>query len=235
MIDLAGQRVVILGGSSGIGLAIGSLAATLGAQLILLGRSTSKLAAASARIANAATISLDMRDAPAVAEAIRAIGHVDHLVLTAVADELARKAPLAELSEEQVERSFDKLRGFLNILRQVAPLLPPHGSVTMLTGASAIKPGPGFALLAAESSSIVGLARGVARDLAPVRANVIMAGPVDTPIHKDNREQMKAWAESALPLRRFGQPDDIAHAAVFLMTNRYTTGQTLIVDGGLTL
>jgi NAD(P)-dependent dehydrogenase (short-subunit alcohol dehydrogenase family) len=201
----------------------------------LLARSASKLTAAAARVPNAATVSVDMRDAPAVADAIRSIGRVDHLVLTAVADELARKAALAELTEEQVERSFDKLRGFLNVLRQVAPLLPPHGSVTMLTGVSAIKPGAGFALLAAESSSILGLTRGVARDLAPVRANVIMAGPVDTPIHSGYRDDIKTWAETSLPLRRFGQPDDIAQAAVFLMSNRYITGQTLIVDGGLTL
>ena len=235
MIDLAGEHVVILGGSSGIGLAVASLASSLGARLTLLGRSTSKLAAASAILPKAATVSVDMLNAATVSDAILALGAIDHLVLTAVADELSRKAPLAELSAEQVERSFDKLRGFLNVLREVGPLLPPNGSVTMLTGVSAIKPAPGFALLAAESSSIVGLARGVARDLAPVRANVIMAGPVDTPIHQDHREQIKTWAETSLPLRRFGQPKDIAHAAVFLMTNRYTTGQTLIVDGGLTL
>jgi NAD(P)-dependent dehydrogenase (short-subunit alcohol dehydrogenase family) len=235
MIDLSAAKILVLGGSSGIGLAVARSAASLGAQLILLGRSADKLAAAAASMPGATTISVDMRDEQAVAAAIISIGEVDHVVLTAVADELERKAPLARLTGVQIERSFDKMRGFLNILRHVATKLPGHGSITMLTGASAIKPGPEFALLAAESASITGLCRGIARDLAPVRANVIMAGVVDTPIHADHRTQIKDWAESNLPLRRFGQPEDIAHAALFLMTNPYVTGQTLIVDGGLTL
>lgn len=235
MIDLAGGRIVILGGSSGIGLAVARLAVALGARVTLLSRSSSKLSQASALLPDVVTIPVDMRNAHAVSDVIHAVKQIDHLVLTAVADELARKAALAQISDEQIERSFDKLRGFLNILRPVAPLLPRHGSVTMLTGVSAIKPGPEFALLAAESASIVGFARGVARDLAPIRVNVVMAGVVDTPIHKDNRDQIKNWAETSLPLGRFGQPDDIAHAAIFLMTNSYITGQTLIVDGGLTL
>jgi len=235
MIDLSGAKILVLGGSSGIGLAVARSAASLGAHLTLLGRSADKLAAAAESVPGATTIPVDMRDEQAVAAAINSIGAVDHVVLTAVADELERKAPLAKLTDVQIERSFDKMRGFLNILRHVAPVLPRHGSITMLTGASAIKPGPEFALLAAESASVTGLCRGIARDLAPVRANVIMAGVVDTPIHADNRTRIKDWAESNLPLRRFGQPEDIAHAALFLMTNPYVTGQTLIVDGGLTL
>jgi len=235
MIDLSAAKVLVLGGSSGIGLAVARGAASLGAQLILLGRSADKLAAAAESVPGATTIPVDMRDERAVAAAITSIGEVDHVVLTAVADELERKAPLVKLTDVQIERSFDKMRGFLNILRHVATKLSGHGSITMLTGVSAIKPGPEFALLAAESASITGLCRGIARDLAPVRANVIMAGVVDTPIHADHRTPIKEWAESNLPLRRFGQPEDIAHAALFLMTNPYVTGQTLIVDGGLTL
>ncbi|MGH8445116.1 MAG: SDR family oxidoreductase [Solimonas sp.] len=235
MRSLSGEHLVVLGGSSGIGLAVAKLAATLDARLTLLGRSPAKLADAAVALPGAATLAVDMRDVRAVAEVLRSIGQIDHLVLTAVADELARKAAVARLSDEQIERSFDKMRGFLNVLRHAAPLLPRHGSVTMLTGVSAIKPGAEFTLLAAESASIVGLARGLARDLAPVRANVVMAGVVDTPIHQDHREELRAWAETSLPLGRFGQPEDIAHAVLFLMTNRYTTGQTLIVDGGLSL
>lgn len=101
MINLTGRHIAILGGSSGIGLAIARLAATLGARVTLLGRTTSKLAQAAASIPDAATISVDMRDAGAVSDAIRAVERVDHLVLTAVADELARKAALARLSDER--------------------------------------------------------------------------------------------------------------------------------------
>jgi NAD(P)-dependent dehydrogenase (short-subunit alcohol dehydrogenase family) len=81
----------------------------------------------------------------------------------------------------------------------------------------------------------VGLGRALAVELAPIRVNVLMAGLVDTPIHRATREQTKTWAETALPVRRFGRPEDIADAILTLLTNPYTTGQTLVVDGGLSL
>jgi NAD(P)-dependent dehydrogenase (short-subunit alcohol dehydrogenase family) len=66
-----------------------------------------------------------------------------------------------------------------------------------------------------------------------VRVNVLMPGVVNTPLHGDRRDAIRAASESSLPARRFGEPEDLAHAIVFLMTNPYVTGHTLIVDGGL--
>ncbi|KYG09337.1 hypothetical protein BE21_01630 [Sorangium cellulosum] len=94
--------------------------------------------------------------------------------------------------------------------------------------------GAGFGPDIAYLASLLDLSFGKALslELAPIRVNVLMSGVVDTAIHAGRREQMKAWAEKDLLVRRFGQPEDIAHASEFLMTNPYMTGHTLTVDGG---
>ncbi|WP_438039667.1 SDR family oxidoreductase [Sorangium sp. So ce128] len=238
MSELSSQTVAVVGASSGIGLATARAAAARGARVILLSRSQARLDEAAASVTGGTTraVAMDMLDAAAVDRAmavIASIGGIDHLVLTAVADELASRAPIRALTAEQVERSFDKLRGFVNVLRAAAPLLRERGSVTLVAGASAERPPrEGFSVLAAASGSILSFGKALALELAPIRVNVLMAGVVDTAIHAGRREQMKAWAEKDLPVRRFGQPEDIAHAIEFLMTNPYMTGHTLTVDGG---
>jgi len=162
------------------------------------------------------------------------IGAIDHLVLTAAGEELAYRGKITDLTDEDVERTFDKLRGFVNVTRAAVPFLRERGSITLTSGTSAVKPPVGFSLLGAAGASIVGFARALALELAPVRVNVVMPGVVDTPRHGDRRAEIRAWAESTtgLPARHFGQPEDIAQAFVFLMTNPYMTGHTLIIDGG---
>ncbi|WP_437498493.1 SDR family oxidoreductase [Sorangium sp. So ce1099] len=233
--QLSGQTVAVVGASSGIGLATARAAAARGARVIMLSRSQARLDEAAASVAGGTTraVAMDMLDAAAVDRVMASIGGIDHLVLTAVADELASRAPIGALTAEQVERSFDKLRGFVNVLRAAAPLLRERGSVTLMAGASAERPPrEGFSVLAAASGSILSFGKALALELAPIRVNVLMAGVVDTAIHAGRREQMKAWAEKDLLVRRFGQPEDIAHAIEFLMTNPYMTGHTLTVDGG---
>lgn len=234
MSALDGRRVVVVGGSSGIGLGAAQLAAARGANVTILGRSQPKLDGAMKTLPGAAqAIAMDMRAGDAVDRAMAQIGHVDHLVLTAVADELASKAPIAAITDEQIERTFDKLRGFARVIRSAVPRLDPAGSIVLVTGASAVRPPrEGFSALAAASASLLGFGRALALELAPVRVNVLMSGIVDTPIHAGDREQVRAWAEKDLPVRRLGQPEDLAHAIELLMTNPYVTAATLTVDGG---
>jgi NAD(P)-dependent dehydrogenase (short-subunit alcohol dehydrogenase family) len=236
MSGLSRQTVVIVGASSGIGLATARVAASRDADVIMLSRSQSKLdeAARSVVGGRARALAMDMLDQAVVDRVVGSIGPFDHLVLTAVADELTNRAPIRDLTHEQVERSFDKLRGFVNVTRAAAPLLRDRGSITLLSGVSAVKPPrDGFSILAAASGSILSFGKALALELAPTRVNILMAGVVDTAIQAARREEVKAWAERDLPARRFGQPEDIAQAIEFLMTNPYVTGHTLTVDGGL--
>lgn len=234
MSRLAHQAVAVVGASSGIGFATASLAAQEQAHVAMLSRSEGKLRAAAAALqGDVRTRAMDMLDRAEVEAAAAWLGPIDHLILTAVADEVASRAAIDTMSAEQVERSFDKLRGYVNVVSATARQIAPSGSVTLLSGISAWKPPPGFSVLAAAAASIEGFARALTRELAPVRVNVIMPGLVDTPIHQATREQTRSWAESNLPVRYFGQPADIAEAIVSIATNRYITGQTLVIDGGL--
>ena len=236
MTELAGQVVTIVGASSGIGLATAQILANAEGDIIMMSRSLEKLAAAADSISpRPRTIALDMLVQSDVERAFGDIDQLDHLVLTAVADELSRRAPIAQITNEQVERSFDKMRGFVNVVRAAAPRLSPRGSLTLMAGASALKPGKDrFSVLAAESASAIAFGKALALELAPLRVNVLVAGIVDTPIHVSHREDLRVWAEATLPARRFGAPDDIADAIRFLISNPYMTGHALIVDGGLT-
>ncbi|APR88569.1 short-chain dehydrogenase/reductase SDR [Minicystis rosea] len=236
MSERAKETVVIVGASSGIGLAAARASAARGADVVMLSRSQAKLdeAARTLPTGRARAVAMDMLDQAAVDRVVGSIGAIDHLVLTAVADELASRAPLRTLTNEQVERTFDKLRGFVNVTRAAAPLLRGRGSITLVSGASAVKPPrEGFSVLAAASGSILSFGKALALELAPIRVNVLMSGVVDTAIHAARREEMRAWAEKDLLAQRFGQPEDLAHAIRFLMENPYITAHTLTVDGGL--
>lgn len=232
-----GQTVVVVGASSGIGRAAAQKSAAGGAKVVMLSRSADKLAAAAASIEGTTDQhAVDMRNSAEVEAAFSIYQRIDHLILTAVADEKARGKPLADLNEDALERSFDKMRGYFTVVKTAAPRLAPNGSVTMMCGAAALRPpASGFTLLAAEGAAIPGFARALARELSPTRVNVIMAGVVDTAIHQGNRDRLAVWAETSLPARRFGQPDDIADAIMFALGNPYLTGATLIVDGGLSI
>ena len=119
----------------------------------------------------------------------------------------------------------------MNVTRAAAPLLCQRGSGTLLSGTSAAKPPEGFSVRAAVNAEIVTFGKALALELAPVRVNVVMPDLVDAPRHGEQREQIKAWAE-ALPVRHLGQPEDIAQGIVFLMTNSYMMGHTLVIAGG---
>ena len=232
MSELAGQTVVVVGASSGIGLATSKEAASRGANLIMIGRAQAKLHKAAEEVGGSVqTVAADMLDQEAVELAIASIGAIDHIVLAAVTEELRGAGKIVDVTRAELEHSFNKLRGYVNFTRAAVAQMKERGSITLLSGAGAIKAPLGSSLLSAANASIASFGRAISLELAPIRVNVVMPGPVDTPLHGAGRERVKAWTES-LPARHFGQPVDIARAIVFLLTNPYMTGQTLIIDGG---
>jgi NAD(P)-dependent dehydrogenase (short-subunit alcohol dehydrogenase family) len=230
---LVHRRVVVVGASSGIGLAVAVAAAQEGAEVVMASRTRDKLERAASAVPGARAVPLDMLDPASIARAMDSIVSLDHLVLTAVGDEYAVMGRLADVSDAQVERSFDKVRGYVNVVRAALPRLREGGTITLVSGAGALKAPVGTSLAAAANAAIASLGRALAVEVAPLRVNVVMPGPVDTPLHGDRRSTLEEWARSpALPARRFGQPEDIAHAILFLIANPYVTAHTLVVDGG---
>jgi NAD(P)-dependent dehydrogenase (short-subunit alcohol dehydrogenase family) len=234
--DLNGKRVVVLGGTSGIGLAVAEAAARAGATPVVASSNPARVQAALAGLPQGAEgEALDLRDEGAVRDFFAHIGAFDHLVYTA--GETLQIGPLAEMSL-QGARTFFELRywGALTAAKYAAPSIRPGGSIVFTSGIAGARPQAGWALGASICSAMEGLTRALAVELAPLRVNLVSPGFVRTPLWSDmseeQREAMYAAAGARLPVGRVGEADDLAEAYLFLMRQGFATGQTFIVDGG---
>jgi len=231
--------VVVIGGSSGIGLATAKLASEAGANVTIAGRDKGRLAAALESLPDHAKgVTLDVADEGAVRGLFDSFDHVDH-VATLAGSHVA--GLLAEVDSDALRGPVDnRFWGPLFICKYAAPKMTT-GSITLCTGAGVARPRAGSAIVAAAAGGSEFLARAMAVELAPVRVNVVRPGIVDTPLvdrlvpgDRDRDEVLKAMAKR-VPLGRVAQPEEIADAIVFLMTNEYVTGSTLTIDGGVSL
>ena len=230
------QRILIIGGSSGMGLAAGRRLAASGADLILAGRDKDRLDRAVHAIGGSVTGAvIDMTDGTSLTQAAERLGRLDHLILAASTG--AAWGPFTAVSAETLGKALEgKLLGYWRALQAFLPVLRQDGSVLMLTGAASRTAMPGTAGLAAVNGGITQMAQTLARELAPMRVNVISPGLVDTPVYDampaQAREGFFAQAAKALPVGRIGQPDDIAAAVEMLIASTFATGVLLDLDGG---
>ncbi|QWU13697.1 NAD(P)-dependent dehydrogenase, short-chain alcohol dehydrogenase family [Paenibacillus sophorae] len=237
---MQGKRIIVIGGSSGIGLAAAKRASELGAEVIIAGRSKERLEHAAASLdGEIRTRALDMRSEDDLRTFFAEIGNFDHLVITAgeMKHGLGMVLDLdAASAREQFESRF---WGPYLAIRYGAPAIRERGSITLTSGVFGDKAVPGAAVPSAVHGALENLGRVLAAELAPVRVNVVSPGYVDTPMHDGMPpEQKKAWFEqtaATLPVRRIASADDIAGAILFLLENTNTTGITLTVDGGARL
>jgi NAD(P)-dependent dehydrogenase (short-subunit alcohol dehydrogenase family) len=237
---LAQKRLLIIGGSSGIGLATAQQAAAASAQTIVAGRSESKLQAAVTSIGGDVTAyPVDLTDDGSVKSLFEQVGALDYLVITGPAPNFGH---FLELDTEQVHQEFEgKFWGQYRAVKYAAPHLDKTGAIVLMSGAYSARPVPGATSLAAVQAGIEGLVRGLAIDLAPIRVNAISPGLTDTPLIHDffadetARKTLYDEQVQTLPARRIGTSDDIAESILYLLTNRYTTGSTLFPDGGYSL
>lgn len=236
---LAEQRVVVIGGSSGMGLATAHAAAGDGAKVTVVSSSPERVDAAVAGLPQGCDGAvLDVRDDDAVAALFEQVGELDHLVFTA--GDAFTPRPLTELSLAEARAVLDvRFWGAVAVIRSAAPRINESGSISLTTGTVGQRPVPGAALAAAGAGAAEGLVRGLAAELAPVRVNAVRAGAIRTPlwdrVPEPQREVLFTRLAQRTLLGTIGEPDEIALAHLYLMQNRYVTGTVLTVDGGLVL
>jgi len=233
---LAGQRVVVAGGSSGIGLASAQCLAAAGAELVLVARSAERLARAAQSIDHEVMVrSCDLADAVAAKALFDDLGAFDHLVIAAGGS--PAWGAFLDLDPERLNEAFRaKFWVQFHAARYGVPHLRADGSITFLGGGASRAALPGTAGLAAVNGAITAMARTMARELAPIRVNVLSPGFVDTPAYlampADARAALYQRMARAALTGRVGRAEELAQAVLFLVTNNFTTGAVLDVDGG---
>jgi NAD(P)-dependent dehydrogenase (short-subunit alcohol dehydrogenase family) len=231
--ELAGQTVVVIGGSAGIGLETARLARAEGAEVILVARNPERLERAGADVGARSTAALDATEAGALAQFFDGLpGQLDHVMVTGPGPNYV---PLLEMTADQLRHGVgDHLVLMLEVARSAAPKMRPGGSVTVMGGVGGRRIVPG--IYSAATAAIPPFAGSLAIELAPVRVNVIAAGFVDTPLSAsilgDDLDKRRAELRRTLPIGRVVEPADVAALAVQIMANTALTGATYDIDGG---
>ena len=235
-----GQRVVIIGASAGIGEATARAFAERGAAVTITGRSKERLDQAARRIGRPVLAAeVDATNREALDAFFAAAGPVDHLVLSASPGAVG-VGPFATLDEADLRQAFDgKVFAHVKAIQAALPRLRPDGSVTLVTAASARAAFAGTAALAAANGALEAMVPPLAVELAPLRVNAVSPGIIDTHWWDGlPEEQRRAYFESAAaatPVRRVGQPGDVADAIVYLAGAGFVSGTVLECTGGFNL
>ncbi|WFP74820.1 SDR family oxidoreductase [Mesorhizobium sp. WSM4906] len=237
--DMDNRKILIVGGSSGMGLALARRCLDEGATVVIAGRGEAKLNAARDELnrpAKLETAVVDISREAEVAALFERIGRLDHIVSTAADIEGAYQL-LPEIELEAAQRVVEsKFYGPLLLAKHGTPKLSANGSLTFVSGIAAYRPAARGSVVAAVNAGLEGLVRALAVELAPIRVNAVSPGWVDTPIWQlvagDAKDETLAAMAKRLPAGRVGRPQDIADALRFLIGNGFTTGTTLHVEGG---
>ncbi|MGN7821384.1 SDR family oxidoreductase [Chitinophaga sp. 22536] len=232
------SRIIIAGGSSGIGLATAALLTAEKAHVTITGRAAERLQEAAKAFPVAATAVVDGNDRPALDQFFAAQNSIDHLVIALSGAKGA--GMFKDLSLDDLRAGFEgKFWPQLQTLQAALPYMRPGGSITMITAISATAKSPGTSGLAAINGAIELMVPGLAKELQPLRINAVSPGVVDTPwwdfLPADAKaDTFKAYADQ-LPTGKVAAATDIAEAVLFLMRNSNTTGTILRCDGGFSL
>ncbi|WP_034294346.1 SDR family oxidoreductase [Herbaspirillum sp. RV1423] len=227
-LSLKQQQVVVIGGTSGIGLEVAQAAARRGAIVTVIGRSAKAGD-------NIRAVAADVTDSAALAKAFAAIGKIDHLVLTAGAR--VGSPRLTELKREELELAFNvKLFGALFAIQAALPYLSPTASVTLTSGLLSRKFGPGGLLKSTLNAAVEAAAKNLAKELAPRRVNVVSPGVIDTELWGETGAESRVAAMArigqTLPVGRVGTPQDVAQVYLLAIENGFVNGAVLDVEGG---
>jgi NAD(P)-dependent dehydrogenase (short-subunit alcohol dehydrogenase family) len=232
---LAGQTVVVIGGTAGIGLETARLAGAEGAKLVLAARNPDRLQEVASALAAIRAAAFDATDFERLAQFFGELpSPIDHVLVTGPGPYYA---PLAEFDFERARRDIEAhLFLPMQVARHAASKVRPGGSLLFMSGTGGRRTAKGFALISALTAASPALTRNLALEIAPVRVNLIAAGFVDTPLSAsllgDQLDARREQLRTTLPIGRVVGPADIAALAVHLMTNTAVTGATYDIDGG---
>ena len=234
--DFTGKRIVVLGGSSGIGLSTAQAAAKAGASVAIVSSRQERVdqalkslpAGAEGRVA-------DLASEPAMQNLFATIGSFDHLVFTA--GESLELGPLAQTGIEQAQRFFQlRYWGAFMAAKYGSPKIRAGGSIVFTSGLAGSRPHSGWSLGASICSAMEGLTRALAVELAPLRVNIVCPGVVKSPLwanmKETDRDALYRGMADKLLVGHVGETDEVAKAYLYLMDQTYGTGQVLVVDGG---
>ena len=235
--DLGGKRVVVIGGTSGIGLGVARAALGDGAEIVVASSSADKLAAMAETLPGAKALSVDVREEASVAALFEQVGTLDHLVFTAGDWAMRGGGPVERVDIAAAAAQLEvRFWGAARAIKHAVPRIRGAGSITLTNGMIAHRPRKGTAVSSAAAGAIEHLARALAVELAPIRVNAVCAGLIRTPvwnmIPEDPREERLQRMTRKLPVARVGEAEEAAQAYLYLMRGGYTTGQVLRVDGG---
>lgn len=229
------EKILIIGGSSGMGLATAKFALNKNYEVIIASRSAEKLATAAKTIThpNLRTHVVDTRDEASIQKLFDDLGRIDHLVLSGSE---VNFGDIRTSTVASVKESFDsKFFGPLRTIQRALDYLSAHGSITLFSGTAGTKPEKGTEILSAINGAVDSFAHALAKSLAPIRVNSIAPGIIDTPVYDsidaNTRAMFQQFTESLL-VKRMGTAQEVAQAVLYLIENKYVTGTTLYVDGG---
>jgi NAD(P)-dependent dehydrogenase (short-subunit alcohol dehydrogenase family) len=233
---LKGKKVIILGGSSGLGFATAKAAAAEGTKVIIVSANQQRIDAALKEIGNDSEgHAVDLSKEENIKAFFETTGKFDHLVYTA--GENLNLNSMAE-TEVQKARDFFNIRfwGAFAAVKYGAPNINAGGSISLTSGTAGARPGPGWAVASSICAAMEGFVRALAVELAPIRVNSVVPGIVKTNLwggmpEADREGLFKSYGEKLL-VKRVGEAEDIALTFIYLMKQQYGTGQNIVIDGG---
>ena len=237
--SLHGKRVIILGGSSGIGLATAKAAAEEGAQVTIVSSNQLRINSALKELPDGSTgNAIDLSQEENIKNFFNEIAHFDHLIYTA--GENLSLGKITDTDLEQARKFFDlRYWGAFAAVKYGSAKINQGGSITLTSGIVSKRPNAGWSLGASICSAMEGFTRAMAIELAPLRVNIVSPGVIKTNLwsnmSEEDREGFYTSVGNSLPVKRAGEAEDIAKTYIYLMKQQFGTGQTIIVDGGAVL
>lgn len=237
--SLKGQRIILLGGSSGFGLATAKAAAAEGAKVVIVSSKKESIQAALAQLPEGSEGHVvDLTDEAQIKSFFQQAGSFDHLIFTA--GEALLIGNIGDINIGDARKFFDlRLWGMIAAVKYSAPHLNPKGSITLTGGTGSMRPGPSWSICASVLAAVEGFMRAMAVELAPIRVNMVTAGVVKSPmwsfLPEATRESIYSSVGQSMLLKRVGEVEDVAKTFLYLLHQHWSTGQVVVIDGGSVL